>query len=270
MSPSGLAIHTFTNQPWSIRECMENYARAGIGGISIWRETIVGEDLEKIGKHLADSGLTPVSLVRGGFFTGKTSSARQAGIATNLSALREAEALRLPMIVLVCGATPGQSPGENLSQAEEGIRAIIPAAEAANIRLAIEPLHPMYAADRSAVASLRDANLLAQRINHPLVGIAIDTFHVWWEADLEEQIATCAENGHLFAFHISEFKPDFEHPLLDRGLPGEGVNATPRILEMIRKTGFTGLTEVEIFSNKYWAMNQHDFLRKILTSSKDL
>jgi len=270
MSPSQLAVHTFTNQPWSIHECIENYARAEIGGISIWRETLAGQDLKKVRKHLADSGLTPVSLVRGGFFTGKNLADRHAAIATNLAALNEAEVLGLPSIVLVCGATLGQSPAENLAQIEEGIRAIIPAAEAANIKLSIEPLHPMYAADRSAVASLRDANLLAQRINHPLVGIAIDAFHVWWEIDLETEIKTCANNGHLFAFHICEFKPDFDHPLLDRGLPGEGVNATPRILEMIRKTHFTGLTEIEIFSRKYWAMNQHDFLQKILTSTQDL
>ncbi len=270
MSPSQLAIHTFTNQPWAIRECIENYARAGIGGISIWRETIAGEDLKAVRKCLTDSGITPVSLVRGGFLTGKTASDRQSAIETNLVALREAEALGLPMIVLVCGATIGQSPEENLTQIEEGIRILLPAAEAANIKLAIEPLHPMYAGDRSAVASLRDANILAQRINHPLVGIAVDTFHVWWETDLEASIQTCATNGHLFAFHICEFKPDFDHPLLDRGLPGEGVNATPRILAMIRKTNFTGLTEVEIFSRKYWAMNQHEFLLKILSSTKDL
>ena len=270
MSPSQLAVHTFTNQPWSIHECIENYARAEIGGISMWRETLAGQDLKKVRKHLADSGLTPVSLVRGGFFTGKSLGDRHAAIATNLAALNEAEVLGLPSIVLVSGATLGQSPAENLAQIEEGIRAIIPAAEAANIKLSIEPLHPMYAADRSAIASLRDANLLAQRINHPLVGIAIDTFHVWWEIDLETEIKTCADNGHLFAFHICEFKPDFDHPLLDRGLPGEGVNATPRILEMIRKTHFTGLTEIEIFSRKYWAMNQHDFLQKILTSTQDL
>ena len=270
MSPSQLAVHTFTNQPWSIHECIENYARAEIGGISIWRETLAGQDLKKVRKHLADSGLTPVSLVRGGYFTGKSLGDRHAAIATNLAALNEAEVLGLASIVLVSGATLGQSPAENLAQIEEGIRAIIPAAEAANIKLSIEPLHPMYAADRSAIASLRDANLLAQRINHPLVGIAIDTFHVWWEIDLETEIKTCADNGHLFAFHICEFKPDFDHPLLDRGLPGEGVNATPRILEMIRKTHFTGLTEIEIFSRKYWAMNQHDFLQKILTSTQDL
>lgn len=270
MLPAQLAIHTFTNKPWAIGECIDNYARAGIGGISIWRETIAGLDLKKVRAQLDDSSLAPVSLVRGGFFTGKTSADRESAISENLAALKEAEVLGLPMIVLVCGATIGQSPEKNLDQIEDGIRAIIPAAEAANVRLAIEPLHPMYAGDRSAVASLRDANLLAQRIAHPLVGIAVDTFHVWWEINLEAEIQTCALNGHLFAFHICEFKPDFAHPLLDRGLPGEGVNATPRILEMIRKTNFTGLTEVEIFSNKYWAMDQHDFLQKILTSTKDL
>ena len=270
MLPDQLAIHTFTNQPWSIHECIENYARAGIGGISVWRETLAGQDLKKVRTHLSDSGLDPVCLVRGGFFTGKTAIDRENGISKNLEALREAEALGLPMIVLVCGATLGQSPEENLEQIEEGIRAIIPAAEAANVKLAIEPLHPMYAGDRSAVASLRDANLLAQRINHPLVGIAVDTFHVWWETNLEAEIQACAQNNHLFAFHICEFKPDFDHPLLDRGLPGEGVNATPRILKMVRNSGFTGLTEVEIFSRKYWAMNQHDFLQKILTSTKTL
>jgi len=270
MLPAQLAIHTFTNQPWSIGECIENYSRAGIGGISIWRETIAGEDLKKVRIHLSDSGLTPVSLVRGGFFTSRKAETRASAILTNIEAISEAAILGLPMVVLVCGATLGQSPEENLEQIEEGIRALLPTAEAANVKLAIEPLHPMYAGDRSAVASLRDANLLAQRIKHPLVGIAVDTFHVWWETNLEAEIQTCALNGHLFAFHICEFKPDSDHPLLDRGLPGEGVNATPRILAMVRKTGFTGLTEAEVFSRKYWAMNQHVFLDKILTSTAAL
>ncbi|MFK7849697.1 MAG: sugar phosphate isomerase/epimerase family protein [Akkermansiaceae bacterium] len=270
MSPDQLAVHTFTNKPWSATECIENYAKAGIGGISIWRETVAGENLKKLRKHLADSGVLPVSLVRGGFFTGKTEETRNSAIATNREALKEAEALGLPMIVLVCGATLGQTPDENLDQIEEGIRALLPRAEETGIKLAIEPLHPMYAGDKSAVASLKDANLLAQRINHPLVGIAVDTFHVWWELDLESEIRICSENNHLFAFHICEFKPDFDHPLLDRGLPGEGVNATPRILEIVRASGFTGLAEVEIFSRKYWSMNQHEFLKNIIQSTKNL
>ena len=270
MSPDQLAIHTFTNKPWSIHECLENYARRGIGGVSIWRETVAGQDLAKVKKHLDDSGLKPVSLVRGGFFTGKDPVTREAAIDSNRGALREAEALGLPMIVLVCGATIGQTPEENLDQIRDGIAALLPQAANAGIRLAIEPLHPMYAGDRSAVASMRDANEMAESLNHPLVGVALDVFHVWWESGLEAQIHRCAEAKRLFAFHVCEFKPDFDHVLLDRGLPGEGVNASARIAKMVQATGFSGLTEVEIFSRKYWSENQHDFLEKIIASCADL
>ncbi len=266
MSPDQLAVHTFTNKPWSIHECLENYARRGIGGVSIWRETVAGHDLAKVRKHLQDSGLKPVNLVRGGFFTGKDLPTRETAIEVNREALREAEALGLPMVVLVCGATVGQTPEENLDQILDGIAALLPQAESAGIQLAIEPLHPMYAGDRSAVASMRDANELAESVNHPLVGVALDVFHVWWESGLEAQIQTCAAAKRLFAFHVCEFKPDFDHILLDRGLPGEGVSASARIAEMVRASGFTGLTEVEIFSRKYWAENQHDFLEKIIAS----
>jgi sugar phosphate isomerase/epimerase len=221
-------------------------------------------------KHLDDSGLKPVSLVRGGFFTGKDAVTREAAIDSNRGALREAEALGLPMIVLVCGATIGQTPEENLDQIRDGIAALLPQAANAGIRLAIEPLHPMYAGDRSAVASMRDANEMAESLNHPLVGVALDVFHVWWESGLEAQIHRCAEAKRLFAFHVCEFKPDFDHVLLDRGLPGEGVNASARIAKMVQATGFSGLTEVEIFSRKYWSENQHDFLEKIIASCADL
>ncbi len=270
MNRDQLAIHTFTTKPWSIDECIENYAAHGFGGLSVWRETVVGEDLAKVRKHIADSGLKGVSFVRGGFFTGRTPDARKAGVDDNHAVLLDCEALGLPMIVLVCGATIGQSPTENLDQIEDGIRAILPAAEAAGIKLAIEPLHPMYAGDRCAVASMRDANRLCDRIAHPLVGIAVDVFHVWWESDLEAQIQHCAANDRLFAFHVCEFKPDFDHVLLDRGLPGEGVNASKRISDLVHAAGFTGLTEVEIFSRKYWSENQHTFLEKIAASCADL
>ena len=270
MKPEQLAIHTFTNKPWSIHECLENYARRGIGGVSIWRETVAGCDHAKVRKHLDDSGLKPVSLVRGGFFTAADPESREEAVASNKEALLEAEALGLPMVVLVCGATLGQTPEENLDQIRDGIAALLPMAESAGIRLAIEPLHPMYAGDRSAVASMRDANELAESLDHPLVGVALDVFHVWWESGLEAQIRRCAAADRLFAFHVCEFKPDFDHVLLDRGLPGEGVNASARIAKMVRAAGFAGLTEVEIFSRKYWAENQHAFLDQIVASCASL
>jgi sugar phosphate isomerase/epimerase len=129
MEPSQLAIHTFTTKPWSITECIENYARAGIGGISIWRETVAGSDLRSVRRHLDDSGLRKVSLVRGGFFTGKTAVERAAALEKNHQALEECAMLGLPMMVIVCGATPGQTPAENFDHIRDGLGALAVAAE---------------------------------------------------------------------------------------------------------------------------------------------
>jgi sugar phosphate isomerase/epimerase len=263
MTRSELAIHTFTTKPWSIEECIENYCRHGFGGISIWRETVAGLDLQRIGKQLRDSGLKPISYVRGGFFTGQTSETRAAAIEDNRAVLHEAEMLGLPMVVLVCGATVGQSPRENLAQIENGIRSILPVAENCGIRLAIEPLHPMYAGDRCAVASMADANDLCEAIAHPLLGVAADVYHIWWDSRLEQQLERCASAGRLFAFHVCDFKPDFDHPLLDRELPGEGIGACAAVSKLVRAAGFSGLAEVEIFSRMYWSENQHHFLERI-------
>lgn len=263
MSYERLAIHTYTNRPWSIYECLENYARKGIGGISIWRETVAGLDLAKVRRHLQDSGLRGISYVRGGFFTGATPEDRARAIENNFACIAEAEALRLPAIVLVCGATPRQTPQTNYEQIRDGIGRIASRAAEAGIRLLIEPLHPVYAGDRSAICSLRDANRLAGELALPNVGIALDVYHVFWELDLPEQIQIAASRGWLQAYHICDFKPDQDHLLLDRGLMGEGCIDLVSIDRWVRGTGFAGQAEVEIFSRKWWAEDQHRFLDRI-------
>ncbi len=266
MTPERLALHTYTNRPWNIHECLENYARRGLGGVSIWRETIAGEDLKVVRKHLQDSKLKPISLVRGGFFTGPTKAARDAALETNRQALRECEALGLPMMVMVCGATPGQTPAENLDQIAEGLAALLPDAVNAGVRLALEPLHPVYAPDRSAVCTMKAANDLCDRLHHPNVGVALDVYHVWWDADLPAETRRCAAAKRLFAYHICDYKNPVEHPLLDRGIPGEGVIPLRYIHDLVMGTGFDGLVEVEIFSRRWWGENQHRYLDEILSS----
>lgn len=264
-----LAIHTYTTKPWNLSECIENYARRGIGGISIWRETIAGFDASALAaarQHLRDAGLQAISLVRGGFFTGLTAEIREKGIQNNLQALRECEALGIGKLVLVCGATPGQTPQVNRAQIAEGITRIASAAREAGVRLLIEPLHPVYAGDRSAICSLRDANDLCAELALPNVGIAVDVYHVWHEMDLEAQIQRCAAHGWLDAYHICDFKPDQDHLLLDRGLMGEGCIPLQQIDEWITAAGFTGPHEVEIFSRKWWAEDQHRFLEAIVSA----
>ena len=169
-------------------ECIEGYARRGIGGISVWRETLEGEDLCSVRQHIRDAGLEGLALVRGGFFTGSSAEERRVAIEKNRECLMEAEALGLPQVVLVCGATPGQTARQNYEQIRDGIGAIAEEAEGMGIRLAIEPLHPVYAGDRSGICSLRDANALAEELSLPNVGVAVDVYHVFWELDLREQL----------------------------------------------------------------------------------
>ncbi len=270
MDYQNLALHTFTNKPWSITECVEAYARRGIGGISIWRETVVGEDLCDVRKLVADAGLTGISLVRAGFFAGKTKSDRAAAQEENRQAIREAEALGLPSIVLVCGASVGQSPQENFDQIRDGIGEIADEAADHGVRLLVEPLHPLYAGDKSALCSLNIANQLCEEVAHENVGIALDAYHVWWELDLATQIERAAAGGWLDAYHICDFKPDQEHPLQDRGIMGEGCADLRGIDRLMTGAGFDGFREVEIFSKKWWARDQNEFLDTILAAYDDI
>jgi sugar phosphate isomerase/epimerase len=270
MTLENFAVHTITTKPWTLDECIENFAREGFGGISVWRDALTGRDPATARRRIADAGLSVVSLVRGGFFTSPDPALRKLAIEENRAVLRQAEALGAPAVVLVCGATPGQLPLENIAQIEEAIEALIPEVERTGVRLSIEPLHPMYAADRSAIVSLRDANSLAASIGHPAVGVAIDVFHVWWESDLEYQIQRCAEAGHLHAYHICDFLPAFSDPLNDRGLMGEGAIPLRPIDSWIRAAGFRGLAEVEIFSHRWWAHDQHDYLKKIAAACRTI
>ncbi len=264
MSYPELAVHTFTTRGWSMSECIEGYARREIGGISVWRETLEGEDLCSVRKHMADAGLEGMALVRGGFFTGATAGERAAAIEKNRECLLEAEALGLPLVVLVCGATPGQTARENYEQIRDGIGVIAQEADRMGIRLSIEPLHPIYAGDRSGICSLRDANNLAGELSLPNVGVAVDVYHVFWEVDLQDQLQRSADHGWLDAYHICDFKPDQEDILLDRGIMGEGSIALGEIDKWIREAGFEGRREVEIFSRKWWNRDQNEFLDRIL------
>lgn len=261
---SKLCIHTMTNKPWSLDECLKHYSSAGIGGISVWRNVLEGQNLNEAARNIQNSGLTPVSLVRGGFFTGKTESEKQSAIDDNKKAIDEANAIGTDLVVLVCGATLGFTVKENLKMIQDGIEAVIPHAQAAGVRLGIEPLHPMYADTRSAVSSLKSANDLAERINSPAVGVTLDVFHLWWEEYLQEEISRCAELNKLFSFHICDWKTDMADILNDRGLMGDGIINVEQIRGWVEETGFDGFNEVEIFSTKYWNMNQNEFLDLII------
>jgi sugar phosphate isomerase/epimerase len=259
-----LCIHTITNKPWDIETAVHKYAAAGVRGITVWRNALEGKDVAKTGKMIRDQGLEIVSLCRGGFFPAIEKEKRSRAIEENKEIIEEAAALGAPMVVLVCGAEPRQLLADSRDQIHEGINNILPHAEKNGIKLAIEPLHPMYADTRSAINTMKQANDMAELIGSSSVGIAVDVYHLWWDGELELEIKRCGLNGNLFAFHVCDWKVPTNDFLLDRGLMGEGCIDVPQIREWVENAGFNGMNEVEIFSSTYWAMDQDEYLDKIV------
>jgi sugar phosphate isomerase/epimerase len=265
-----LCIHTMTTKPWSIDDCARHYPAAGVRGITVWRQHLEGRDIAAAGVRLRDAGLEIVSLCRGGFFPARTTPELQSAIDDNHRAIEQAHALGAPLIVLVCGAVPGQALEESRRQITEGIANVLPAARAAGIRLAIEPLHPMYAGDRSAINTMAQAHAICNALGSPEnLGIAVDVYHVWWDDSLETQIQLAGERRRLFAFHVCDWKTPTTDLLNDRGLMGEGCIPIRRIKSWINAAGFEGFNEVEIFSNRYWAMDQGEHLARIAAAFRE-
>lgn len=261
---SKLCIHTITMKPWTIEQSARKFSEAGVGGITVWRDAITGGDIRETGRLLRSLGLDVVSLCRGGFFPALDQHGRDAAIKENKKAIDEASELEAPMLVLVCGATPGQSLIESREQIKWGIEACVPYAEKKGVQLTIEPLHPMYAGDRSAINTLEQANDIAEYFNSDHVGIAVDVYHLWWDPDLEREIARCGRNGNLSAFHICDWKAPTLDMLNDRGIMGEGCINIREIRSWVEDAGFSGYNEVEIFSTIYWSQDQDTYFEKII------
>lgn len=266
---SRLCVHTITTKPWKIEEAAHHFSKAGISGITVWRDTLQGRDIAKTGAMLRDQGLEVVSLCRGGFFPNVDATRRNASIDDNKKAIDEAAALGTNMVVLVCGADPKQSLDDSRKQIHDGIQALLPHAAASGVRLAIEPLHPMYADTRSAINTLTQANDMAEALNSPWVGVAVDVYHLWWDPMLEHEIKRCGKRGNLFAFHVCDWNVPTVDMLNDRGLMGEGCIPIRTIRGWVEEAGFHGFNEVEIFSQKFWKEDQSEFLKKIIAAYKE-
>jgi sugar phosphate isomerase/epimerase len=256
-----LCIHTMTNKPWSLRECIDGYTRAGVPAISVWHNVFKDMGSFRAGQMLKSSGLKIASLCRCGFFPAKTAKKRQDRIDANLHQIDEALELGAPMIVLVCGSDPDIDLAEGRRQIADGIAAILPHAAEAGIRLAIEPLHPMYADNRSAISTLAQANDIVEALGHENVGVAIDVYHLWWDPGLESEIRRAADR--IFAFHVCDWRTPTRDLLNDRGLMGEGCVPLRRIRGWVEAAGFDGPIEVEIFSDEFWSGDQAAYVEQI-------
>ena len=265
---SRLCIHTITTKPWKIEEAARQFSRAGVSGITVWRDALEGRDIPATGRMLRDEGLEIVSLCRGGFFPSIDKARRSLALDDNRRAIDEAANLGAPLVVLVCGAEPAQPLEESRKQIHDGIQALIPYCAERGVKLAIEPLHPMYADTRSAVNTLGQANDMAEALNSPWVGIAVDVYHLWWDPALKDEIKRCGKNGNLMAFHVCDWNVPTVDMLNDRGLMGEGCIPIPTIRKWVEDAGFKGFNEVEIFSHTFWKEDQSVFLNRIISAYK--
>lgn len=266
---SQLAIHTITNKPWSLRECVDAYASAGIGGISVWREVIEPIGVDEAARILRDSGLRIPALVRGGFFVHPETSKRRRAIDTTRRCLEEAATIGAGVLVLVPGAHPQVDLATGRSHVRDAIETLITEADSHDVRLALEPLHPMYAGSRSCVNTLAQAREMCAAINHERLGVAVDVYHVWWDDALESEIESLGREKRLFAFHVNDWLPETNDLLLDRGLMGEGCIPIRRIRRWMEAAGFDGSIEVEVLSRRWWAFDQGEFLSQIVGSFQE-
>ena len=259
--PAKLSLNTATvKKQWNLAQIIDGCARHGIRGISPWRDQVAETGLKEAARAIKSRGLTVTGLCRGGFFTSENF------LADNLRALEEAHTLGAQCLVLVVGGLPAGSKDliSARNQVKDGIAAILPEARKAGIPLAIEPLHPMQAAERACINTLEQALDLCDHFQEG-IGVAVDVYHVWWDPKLEQQIKRAGKKR-ILAYHLSDWLVPTRDLLNDRGMMGDGVIDLPRIRSWVEGAGYTGFHEVEIFSEVDWWRRDPD---EVLRTAKE-
>ncbi|MCC5982822.1 MAG: sugar phosphate isomerase/epimerase [Rhodobacteraceae bacterium] len=254
MSDNILSINlATTRQKWGFAEAVDGCLARGITAIAPWRDQIAAIGLAEAARIVRANGLRLTGVCRGGMFPAADAAGRSAALEDNRRAVDEAAELGADCLVLVVGGLPEGSRdiAGARAQVAEGIAALLPHARASGVPLAIEPLHPMYAADRACVNTLDQALDLCAALG-PGVGVAIDVYHVWWDPGLAAAIARAGRMGAIMAHHICDWRVPTRDLLLDRGMMGDGVIDLPGIRAMIEAAGWNGPQEVEIFSAQDW------------------
>ena len=247
-----LSINQRTLRQWGLETLLAAAVKRGVGGVGVWRDQIEQLGVEWCRTLVEESGLRLTSLCRGGFFTG-AGGEPVGNLADNRRAVEEAHALGAEALVLVCGAAPDGDTGEGERRVAAALAELVPYAAERGVRLAIEPMHPMYCADRSVIVTIDQALRLAAPYPADQVGLALDTYHIWWDPDLPEVIRRAT--GRIHVFQVADWVEPLGHPLLSRGLPGAGVIRIRELHERVREAGFEGLVEVEIFNEALWSQD---------------
>jgi len=266
-----LSLNTATvRKRWTLPQIIDGCVRHGIRGIAPWRDQVAVAGLKESTTRIRDTGLVVTGYCRGGMFPAPDREGRRAALDDNRRAVDEALAVGAQCLILVVGGLPkhrdGTTASKDLAGAREmvrdGIGELLAYARPAGMPLAIEPLHPMYAADRACVNTMEHANDLCDELG-PGLGIAVDAYHVWWDPHLEREIERAAGStpSRLLAYHISDWLVPTTDLLTDRGMMGDGVIDLRLLRSWMEAGGYGGFHEVEIFSaNNWWKRDPDEVL----------
>jgi sugar phosphate isomerase/epimerase len=258
-----LSINTATlRKQLPLPAIIEACAKRGIRAIDPWREQVQAAGLSATARQIRDAGMQLSGYCRGGFFTAADAAGLRAALEDNRKAIDEAKTLDSPCLVLVAGSLPGALEGKPQSndiglaraQVRDGIAATLDYAKSVGMPLAIEPLHPMQAAERACINTLEQALDLCDALDPGRIGalgVALDVYHVWWDPKLESQIAR-AGRERILAYHVCDWLVPTRDLLNDRGMMGDGIIELKRIRGRVEAAGYTGFAEVEIFSDRWW------------------
>jgi sugar phosphate isomerase/epimerase len=282
-----LSLNTATCKPYTLAECVASAREAGLGAVGPWRDRVQEVGAHTAAKIIADAGLRVSSLCRGGFITATDDETAQKALADNRRAVDEAAILGTKELVMVVGGLPAayelmsmnhtsaDTTDKNLVAARQRVAdrigQLVPYAADKGVRLALEPMHPLFTADRGVLTTLRQSLDIAA--DHPAdaVGVVVDTYHVWWDPDLETSIARAGREGRISSYQICDWTlPLASNTLNSRGFPGDGYIDFPTITRWVADAGYTGDIEVEIFNEDIWALPADTTVKTMAERYSDL
>lgn len=262
-----LSLNTATTKRWTLQEAVDGAVRAGLGSIGLWRDRVHEAGVTESAKIVADAGLRVSSLCRGGFLTAEDDRAAKDALDDNRRAIVEAATLGTRELVMVVGGLPASTEPGRPAQPGTGGRDLVgarqrvadrigelaPFAAGHGVRLVLEALHPIFAADRAVISTLGQALDMAEPFPADVVGVVVDTYHVWWDPDLQRQIARAGAAGRIAGYQVCDWiLPLASDALLSRGHVGDGFIDFPTITRWVAEAGYAGDVEVEIFNESIW------------------
>jgi len=274
-----LSLNTATvRKQWKLDRIIDECAKRGIRAISPWRDQVAAVGLDNVAKQLRAHDMHLSGYCRGGFFPAADAAGLKAALEDNRKAIDEARTVNAPCLVLVVGALPGALDGKAAynditrarGEVRDGIAASLEYARSVGMPLAIEPLHPMQAADRACVNTLEHALDLCDELDpgrSGALGVACDLYHVWWDPKLKEQIARAGQKR-LLAYHVCDWLTPTRDLLNDRGMMGDGVIELKKVRGWVEAEGFEGFSEVEIFSENWWSKPGEEVLDTVIARHK--